>query len=182
MVIIHIFIQTEIICFYTTNPARIGLFRPHNDFPVPVYRRGRGGMLPADVGQPLLCRQKARSDLQNAVPAALRFFYFCTTIFRVSAPAFFTAGRARLACSLLIVYRASVAFLCETIQVSAKHLFFLGKQAYFPLRRRHTVLTAGKMHILGKICIYVNKYTNAERGGQNCFSRCLHSGNTFVVY
>ena len=47
MVIIHIFIQTEIICFYTANPARIGLFRPHNDFPVPVYRRGRGGMLPA---------------------------------------------------------------------------------------------------------------------------------------
>lgn len=182
MVIIHIFIQTEIICFYTTNPARIGLFRPHNDFPVPVYRRGRGGMLPADIGQPLLCRQKARSDLQNAVPAALRFFYFCTTIFRVSAPAFFTAGRARLACSLLIVYRAPTAFLCEAIQVSAKHLFFLGKQAYFPLQRRHTVLTAGKMHILGKIFIYANKYANAERGSQNCFSRCLHSGNTFVVY
>ena len=153
-------------CFYTTNPARIGLFRPHNDFPVPVYRRGRGGRLPAGIGQPLLCRQKARSDLQNAVPAALRFFYFCTTIFRVSAPAFFTAARAELACSLLIVYRAPVACLCETIQVSAKHLFFLGKQAYFPLRRRHTVLTAGKMHTFGKIYIYMNKYTNAERGSQ----------------
>ena len=169
MVIIHIFIQTEIICFYTTNPARIGLFRPHNDFPVPVYRRGRGGMLPAGVGQPLLCRQKARSDLQNAVPAALRFFIFAQQFFGYQPLHFSRLG-------------APVAFLCETIQVSAKHLFFLGKQAYFPLRRRHTVLTAGKMHILGKICIYVNKYTNAERGSQNCFSRCLHSGNTFVVY
>ena len=166
MVIIHIFIQTEIICFYTTNPARIGLFRPHNDFPVPVYRRGRGGTL-----RPPKCRSR-----RSAI------FYFCTTIFRVSAPAFSTAARARLACSLLIVYRVPVAFLCETIQVSAKHLFFLGKQAYFPLRRRHTVLTAGKMHILGKIFIYVNKYANAECSGQNCFSRCLHSGNTFVVY
>lgn len=182
MVIMHIFIQAEIICFYTTNPARIGLFRPHNDFPVPVYRRGRGGMLPAGVGQPLLCRQKGPLRPPKCRSRRSAIFYFCTTIFRVSAPAFFTAGRARLACSLLIVYRAPVAFLCETIQVSAKHLFFLSKQAYFPLRRRHTVLTAGKMHILGKIFIYVNKYTNAERGSQNCFSRCLHSGNTFVVY
>ena len=108
MVIIHIFIQTEIICFYTTNPARIGLFRPHNDFPVPVYRRGRGGMLPADVGQPLLCRQKARSDLQNAVPAALRFFIFAQQFFGYQPLHFSRLGaQGLLAVFLLCTVRRS---------------------------------------------------------------------------
>ena len=182
MVIIHIFIQTEIICFYTTNPARIGLFRPHNDFPVPVYRRGRGGMLPAGVGQPLLCRQKARSDLQNAVPAALRFFIFAQQCFGYQPLHFSRLGaQGLLAVFLLCTVRRS-HFCAKPYKCQRSICFFLSKQAYFPLRRRHTVLTAGKMHILGKIFIYVNKYTNAERGGQNCFSRCLHSGNTFVVY
>lgn len=180
MVIIHIFIQTEIICFYTTNPARIGLFRPHNDFPgIP---EGQGRNAPGGHRTAVIVPSKSPLRPPKCRSRRSAIFYFCTTIFRVSAPAFSTAARARLACSLLIVYRAPVAFLCETIQVSAKHLFFLGKQAYFPLQRRHTVLTAGKMHILGKIFIYANKYANAERGGQNCFSRCLHSGNTFVVY
>lgn len=182
MVIIHIFIQTEIICFYTTNPARIGLFRPHNDFPVPVYRRGRGGMLPAGVGQPLLCRQKARSDPQNAVPAALRFFIFAQQFFGYQPLHFSRLGAQGLPAVFLLCTVRRSHFCAKPYKCRRSICFFWGKQAHFPLRRRHTVLTAGKMHILGKICIYVNKYTNAERSGQNCFSRCLHSGNTFVVY
>ena len=118
--------------FTRLTPPGSGYSDRITTLPVPVYRRGRGGMSRRASDSRYCAVKKARSDLQNAVPAALRFFIFAQQFFWYQPPAFFH-GWARKAClqSSYCVPCAGRIFVRKTIQVSAKHLLFWASRRTF---------------------------------------------------